>query len=182
MERPPRTAGRPRIDNTLTLSHSVAVTGLVASTTYNYRVRSKDAATNERLGINNTFRTLSGPDTTPPTAPGNVSAVATSPVAVSVSWNASSDNVGVTGYSVLRDGAEVGTPSAPSYEDNAVARGTTYTYSIVARDAAGNTSAPSPLVSVSTPAMMFRRRRGGLDCRHDRHHQLDDRYSGDDRD
>src|SRR6185503_16315548 len=106
------------IDNTLTLSHSVAVTGLVASTTYNYRVRSKDAATNERLGINNTFRTLSGPDTTPPTMPGNVSAVATSPVAVSVSWNASSDNVGVTGYSVLRDGAEVGTPSAPSYADN----------------------------------------------------------------
>ena len=62
---------------------------------------------------------------------------------VSLSWTASTDNVAVTGYNVYRDGAQVGTPTAPSFQDSGLAPATTYSYTVSARDAAGNVS---PLV------------------------------------
>ena len=58
------------LDATLVTAHSTPMTGLSPQTTYNYRVRSTDAAGNLRLGTNRTFTTLAGPpDVTPPSVP-----------------------------------------------------------------------------------------------------------------
>ena len=59
-------------------------------------------------------------DTTLPTAPTNLSATASSPTKVNLTWSASSDNVGVTGYQIYRDNAQIGTSSSTSYSDTGV--------------------------------------------------------------
>jgi chitodextrinase len=92
------------------------------------------------------------PDTSPPTAPGSLTARATSATSVALGWTAASDDVGVTGYTVVRDGRAVGTTDSTSYTDTSAAPGTTYSYVVRAVDAAGNTSADSAPASVTTPA------------------------------
>jgi chitodextrinase len=88
-----------------------------------------------------TFNPTSG-DTQAPTAPGSFAAAQASSSSINLTWTASSDNVGVTGYEIRRDGALIASPgaSATSFLDTGRSAGTTYNYSIVARDAAGNTS------------------------------------------
>jgi len=140
------------IDGNLVTAHSVVLPGLASQTKYNYRARSKDAAGNEKLGSNNTFTTLSGPDTTPPSVPSNLTATPVSPSQINVSWTASTDNVGVTGYTVSRDGNVVATPATTSFADTGLAPGTTHGYTVSARDAAGNTSALTGVVNAATPA------------------------------
>jgi chitodextrinase len=91
-------------------------------------------------------------DGTPPTAPANLSAT-TAPGRVDLSWEASTDNVGVAGYDVLRNGATLATVGVvTSYSDTTVQPGTTYTYTVRARDAAGNPSPASNAVTVTTPS------------------------------
>jgi hypothetical protein len=92
-------------------------------------------------------------DASPPTSPTNVAASATSGTVVSVSWSASTDNIGVTGYDVQRNGVTVGSVAAPttSYLDTTAAPSTTYQYAVVARDAAGNASAAGGPAGVTTP-------------------------------
>ena len=94
------------------------------------------------------------PDTEAPSVPTGVSAVAASSSLVNVSWTASTDNVGVTGYDVLRDDAVIASVSGTTltYADATVAASTTYSYQVVAKDLAGNHSAPSIASSVTTPA------------------------------
>ena len=82
-------------------------------------------------------------DTTAPTVPTGLSANAFSTTQVNLSWVASSDNVGVAGYRVFRDGAAVGTSTTTSFQDTGLTPGTAYTYSVSAYDAAGNESAQS---------------------------------------
>lgn len=80
-------------------------------------------------------------DTQAPTAPSSVSASGITSSAANISWNASSDNVGVTGYDVSVNGSAVGTTTATSYTLSGLSAGTSYSVSVVAKDAAGNTSA-----------------------------------------
>jgi glucose/arabinose dehydrogenase/PKD repeat protein len=141
-------------DGNLVTSHSVVITGLASQTTYNYRARSKDAAGNEGLGSRLTFTTASGPDLTAPSTPAGLAAIIISPTQINLSWSAATDNVGVTGYFVYRDTIQVAAPATTSVQDTALTRGTTYGYSVAARDAAGNISAPSTPVSVTTPAFV----------------------------
>ena len=91
--------------------------------------------------------------------PGNVAAQAVSSSQVNVSWNASTDNVGVTGYKVFRDGTLVASPTGTSYQDTGRSAGTTYSYTVLARDAAGNESAQSPAVNRNDALLPIRRRR-----------------------
>ena len=70
---------------------------------------------------------------------------------MSLSWTASTDNVGVAGYRVYRDGTQVATTTSASYVDNAVSQQTTYQYTVAAYDAAGNSSAQTAQLSVTTP-------------------------------
>ena len=91
-------------------------------------------------------------DTQPPTTPTNLMASATGPASVALSWTASTDNVGVTGYRIQRDGAQVGSSTSTSFTDTTVSPGTSATYTVTAYDSGGNVSAASDPVSVTTPA------------------------------
>ena len=91
-------------------------------------------------------------DSTPPSAPSNVKVTGTTSSSVSLSWSASTDNVGVTGYQVFRGGTQVGTTTGTSFTDTGLAASTQYSYTVTATDAAGNTSTPSSAVAATTQA------------------------------
>jgi endoglucanase len=89
-------------------------------------------------------------DTTPPAAPTGVTATPGS-TGVGLTWTAATDDVGVAGYDVLNSaGAVVGATTGTSFQVTGLTPGTAYTFSVRARDAAGNQSAASPPVSVTT--------------------------------
>jgi glucose/arabinose dehydrogenase len=93
-------------------------------------------------------------DTEPPTTPTGVTATA-SGTTVTVRWTPATDNVGVTGYEVLRDGTVAGSASGAattSFTDSGLAANTRYQYQVRARDAQANRSAPSTAVPVTTGA------------------------------
>ena len=90
-------------------------------------------------------------DATAPTTPPGLSASAVSRSQINLSWPAATDNVGVTGYSVYRDGTKVAMVSGTSYQDSGLRRDTPYSYTVSAYDAAGNNSNQSGAVSVTTP-------------------------------
>src|SRR6476659_4728088 len=79
-------------------------------------------------------------DVSPPTTPTNLNASASGSVAVDLSWTASTDDIGVTGYTVYRNGSAISTVGGgtTTYHDANVTSGTTYTYAVDALDAAGN--------------------------------------------
>ena len=81
-----------------------------------------------------------GSDTQAPSTPAGLSASGTGMTTMALSWSASSDNVGVAGYRVSRNGTQVATTTGTSWNDSGLAASTTYSYSVVAYDAAGNTS------------------------------------------
>jgi glucose/arabinose dehydrogenase/chitodextrinase len=89
-------------------------------------------------------------DAAPPTVPTGLAATAVSTSQIDLTWNASTDDVGVTGYDVFRDGAAVATVGANAYSNSGLAAGTTYTYAVRARDGAGNLSALSATASATT--------------------------------
>ncbi|MGH9079647.1 MAG: fibronectin type III domain-containing protein, partial [Acidimicrobiales bacterium] len=94
-------------------------------------------------------------DTSPPSTPTNLKGTAVSSHEIDLTWSQSSDNTGVTGYDVLRNGSPIATVSGStlSFADTTVAPSTTYQYAVDARDGAGNVSPPSsPPVPVTTPA------------------------------
>src|SRR5438552_13722185 len=89
-------------------------------------------------------------DTTPPSPPTGLTAAAAGSTGANLSWSASTDNVGVTGYTVRRNGVQVATPATTSYADTGLSAATTCSYTVAARDAAGNVSSNSARVSVTT--------------------------------
>ena len=93
-------------------------------------------------------------NSTAPTVPAGLAANATNATSVALSWTAASDAGGVSAYDITRGGAPLATVNAPatSFTDATVAAGTTYQYAVRARDGAGNASAFSAPVSVTTPA------------------------------
>ncbi|MEV5560519.1 carbohydrate-binding protein [Nonomuraea wenchangensis] len=91
-----------------------------------------------------------GTDTTAPSVPGNLRSTGVTSSSVSLAWNASTDNVGVTGYNVYRGGSLVTTVTGTTYTDTGRAANTAYTYTVRARDAAGNLSGVSNSVTATT--------------------------------
>ncbi len=87
-------------------------------------------------------------DITAPTVPTGLTGAATSATAIRLSWTASTDNVGVAGYRVHRNGTQVGTSTTTTCTDTGLSTGTTYSYTVTAVDAAGNVSPASAAVSV----------------------------------
>src|SRR5207249_385215 len=75
-------------------------------------------------------------DTTKPSAPTNLTATAASSSQINLSWTASTDNVGVTGYYVYRGATQVGNPSSTTFNDTGLSASTSYSYTIKAYDAA----------------------------------------------
>jgi chitodextrinase len=90
-------------------------------------------------------------DTTAPSAPGSLSATATGSTTVALAWTAATDNVGVAGYRVFRDGSQVATTSGLGWTDTGRAPGTTYAYEVRAVDAAGNLGAPASAGATTPP-------------------------------
>jgi hypothetical protein len=89
----------------------------------------------------------------PPSAPSGLAAPTVAADRVVLTWNASTDNVGVTGYDVLRGGVVIGsTTASTTFTDTGVAANQSYSYTVRAKDAAGNPSAVSAALPVSTPA------------------------------
>ena len=84
-----------------------------------------------------------GGDTTPPTVPAGLAVTGVTTSTVTISWTASTDNVGVAGYKVFRNGTQVGTTAGTGYTDTGLTPATSYTYTVSAYDAAGNNSAQS---------------------------------------
>jgi len=100
------------------------------------------------------------PDSVAPSAPGALGATVAGAGQINLAWNASTDNVGVTGYRVERcQGAgcgsfvQIATPVATTFSDTGLAGATSYSYRVRAIDAAGNLSAYSNLASATTPAV-----------------------------
>jgi chitinase len=94
-----------------------------------------------------------GGDTTPPSVPSGLGSPSKTSSSVSLTWNGSTDNAGGSGvqnYDVLRNGTIVGTPTATSFTVTGLAPGTTYSFTVRARDNAGNVSAQSAALSVTT--------------------------------
>ncbi|MCX5065688.1 PQQ-dependent sugar dehydrogenase [Micromonospora lupini] len=94
-------------------------------------------------------------DTVPPSTPTQLTGTA-SGTTVTLSWAASSDNVGVRAYDVYRGGVKIGAvtgaPPATTFTDSGLAANTTYQYQVVARDGQDNASSRSGTVAVSTGA------------------------------
>ncbi|MBD5787227.1 glycoside hydrolase family 6 protein [Cellulosimicrobium terreum] len=138
-----------------TATTSYTVTGLEPGTSYAVTVRARDAAGNVStasapLTVTTAEDGGPGEDTQAPTAPTGLRVSGVSTSSVSLAWNASSDDTGVTGYRVYRDGAVVAEVAATSYTDAGLEAGTSHTYAVRALDAAGNVSATSGSVSGTT--------------------------------
>jgi chitodextrinase len=105
----------------------------------------------DEVGVNTSFIDTS--DSQSPTAPTGLTATATAPNAVHLTWNAATDNINVTGYDLFRNGSPLATLGAvTNYDDTPVSPSFTYQYQVRARDAAGNVSALSAVATVTTPA------------------------------
>ena len=92
-------------------------------------------------------------DTQAPTAPTNLAASAITQSSLTLNWTASTDNVGVTGYDVFRNGTKINTSlvTTTTYNVTGLSASTAYQFYVQAKDAAGNTSANSNTINVTTP-------------------------------
>ncbi len=91
-----------------------------------------------------------GPDTQAPTAPSNLVASNVAQTTLSLSWTASTDNVGVTGYDVFEGATNLGTVTGTSANITGLSPSTAYSFKVRAHDAAGNNSGFSNIVNVTT--------------------------------
>ncbi len=134
-----------------TSNRNITINNLSSSTSYDYFVTAIDAAGNESSNSNVvTITTLTPSDTTPPSNPSNLTASNIGETSVDLSWSISSDNVGVTGYHIYQDGALALSSSNNSATIPGLANSTLYNFYITAFDAAGNESAASNTVNVTT--------------------------------
>jgi fibronectin type 3 domain-containing protein len=128
-------------------------TGLAAGTTYTYVLTAVDAAGNQSVA--STGATAKTTDSVPPQPPTGLVATAALDTEINLQWTAATDNVGVTGYRIYRDGGT--TPytelpgTATTYADRPLAPQTTHSYSVIAVDGAGNASGASNSATATTP-------------------------------
>jgi chitodextrinase len=119
-----------------------------------YRLEIRKYAENGELSSTAEYvdaQTKSCPDTQAPSAPPGLAVTGASENSISLSWSASTDNVGVAGYHLYRGGTKVDSTSATSYSFGGLACGTSYTLAVEAEDAAGNRS-PHSAITASTAA------------------------------
>ena len=141
----------------ISATNSFAVTGLTISTLYSFSVSAYDAAGNNSatsVAINVT--TLGVQDTEAPTIPTINSAYGISQSTISISWIASTDNIGVTGYKVFVNGSQVGTSLVTNFSFTGLTPKTIYSLTVSAFDAAGNNSALSGVYKITTLPLKYK--------------------------
>ncbi|MGB7921921.1 MAG: hypothetical protein WCF57_01620 [Pyrinomonadaceae bacterium] len=132
---------------------SFSDTGLGVGTTHSYTVRAYDATGNQSAASPAAAATTFGADLTAPSVPTGLTATGASASVIDLSWTASTDNIGVAGYKVFRNGGatEIATvTTGTSFSDTGLAVGSTHSYQVLAYDAAGNQSAKSTSASATT--------------------------------
>jgi chitodextrinase len=146
------------VRNGTTIAQTIGTTysdvTVAPSTSYTYQVIAFDAAGNNS-GLSNSaaVTTPAAPDTTPPSAPTSLSATAASSTQINLAWAASSDNIGVTSYDIYRNNVKISSTATTSFGDTGLSPSTTYSYNVIARDAAGNSSPSSAIISATTQAV-----------------------------
>lgn len=130
------------------------VTGLAPGTTYVFYITALDAAGNVSLP-SDTIHATTLPiilDTTPPSVPTNLAAVNITTTGMTLTWTSSTDNVGVTGYSVYRDSTLTGSTggNVTQLAVNGLTAATFYSFYVTAFDSSGNVSQGSSALQVST--------------------------------
>jgi chitodextrinase len=126
-------------------------TGLLAATSYSYQVYAFDGAGNRSpASASVSAVTQAAADTTPPSVPAGLAVTVSSSNQMALSWLAAKDNIGVTGYRIYRNGVAVATSAGTSYASTQLTPSTSYTFTVAAFDAAGNSSAQSAGVTKST--------------------------------
>jgi Fibronectin type III domain len=120
--------------------------------TLGFTVVRPGAVGGDSFEVDNLSLAVSTADMQPPTTPQNLSATPVGSSEIDLSWAASTDDVGVTGYTIYRGGAQLTTVggTATSFADTSVKPSTTYTYTVDAFDAAGNHSPQSGSASATT--------------------------------
>lgn len=126
---------------TFTTSFLILVVFLVSSFPIAYAVE-------DQFEIN--LSVTGGADVTAPSIPNGLVATAVSASQINLSWNASTDNVAVTGYNIYRDTVFITNVFGTTYSDTGLSSDTTYTYTVSAVDAASNESAQSAQASATT--------------------------------
>ena len=146
--------GTTKVGSSTTASYTD--TGLTASTAYSYTVRAKDVAGNvsaasSALAVTTKAGTTT--DTTAPTVPTGLTAGTVTDTSVALTWTASTDaGSGVAGYDIYRGTTKVGSSTTASYTDTGLTASTAYSYTVRAKDNAGNVSAASSALAVTTKA------------------------------
>lgn len=130
-------------------------TTLTANGAHALTAIARDAAGNQAtssaviIAVNNeTICSIS--DAIAPSVPTNLSATTISSTQINLAWTASTDNVGVAGYHIYRNNVQIATVNALSYQNTGLSPSTTYSYTVAAYDAAGNSSSRSTPVSATT--------------------------------
>jgi fibronectin type 3 domain-containing protein len=151
------------LDSTMSTTHSVVLSGLEGGTTYNYRVKSRDAAGNLATSPNNALTTTLAADTTNPNVPANFRASAAVETEISLSWDQATDPAGVgqqvsgvAKYEIFKNNvviAQVLGANVTAYIDKGLTAGSTHSYQVRSVDVAGNPSAKSPTVTATTPTL-----------------------------
>jgi chitodextrinase len=131
----------------------LSITGLACGTSYDMTVRARDVAGNwSAQSALLKVVTASCPDTQAPSVPSGLISSLITQTSFTLNWTASTDNIGVTGYEVFRDGVFIGTSTSTTYSITGLTASTTYSMTVRARDAAGNWSTQSSAISVTTNA------------------------------
>ena len=142
--------------NQTRVTYVFTINGLTPSTTYEVYMTTIDYTGNESVPSNRIVSTTNGtptdplPDTQAPTNPTNLSVINPTLNSLTLNWTASTDNVGVAGYDIYRNGTKVGESPTNSYLDIGLSSGTTYNYFVRARDAVPNFSGNSSTASGTT--------------------------------
>jgi hypothetical protein len=156
---------------TLSISGLGTVTGTSVSVSPTQTTIYTLIATNSQGSTNaNTTVTVTAspppptPDTQAPSIPTGLSATVVSSSQINLSWNSSTDNIGVTGYDIYRGGSLLTSVTTNSYSDTGLTASTQYSYTVRSKDAAGNVSSQSSSVSATTQAGTPPPPSGSLTC------------------
>ena len=138
---------------TISTAPADGLTSVVVSGTFRYVRYVAPANSYGDIAEMQVFGTASS-DTQAPTMPGTPTLVSASATTASITWAASTDNVGVDHYVIYRGGTQVGTSTTNSYNDTGLTAATGYSYTVTAVDLAGNASAASTALAVTTPKQL----------------------------